>query len=65
MSYGHIFSFLKDSNIDVWDRYVGHQFVQRLGDGKLPRNKFINYLKQDYIFLIHFSRAWGLAVAKT
>jgi thiaminase/transcriptional activator TenA len=35
-----------------------------MGDGTLPRAAFLYYLKQDYVFLIHFSRAWALAVTK-
>lgn len=35
-----------------------------LGDGTLPHASFLHYLRQDYVFLIHFSRAWALAVAK-
>ena len=42
----------------------GHAFVRGLGDGTLPRAAFLHYLAQDYMFLIHFSRAWALAVTK-
>lgn len=48
-----------------WEDYVGHAFVQQLGDGTLPRKCFLHYLVQDYVFLIHFSRAWALAVVKS
>ena len=30
----------------------------------MPRKAFLGYLVQDYIFLIHFSRAWALGVVK-
>ena len=40
-------------------------FPTRLGDGTLPRPAFLHYLRQDYVFLIHFSRAWALAVVKS
>lgn len=33
-------------------------------DGSLPREAFLHYLRQDYVFLIHFSRAWALAIVK-
>jgi len=39
--------------------------VRALGDGSLPRAAFQRYLVQDYLFLIHFSRAYGLAIYKT
>ena len=48
-----------------WQAYTQHAFVNRLGDGSLPRASFLHYLRQDYVFLIHFSRAWALAAAKS
>ena len=48
-----------------WTRYTNHAFVQGLGDGTLPQASFHYYLIQDYIFLIHFTRAWALAVVKS
>ena len=42
-----------------------HDFVEGLKDGSLPRESFLHYLRQDYVFLVHFSRAWGLAIAKS
>lgn len=48
-----------------WTDYTEHAFVKGLGDGSLPRSAFIAYLIQDYIFLLHFSRAWALAVVKS
>lgn len=47
-----------------WDRYTRHGFVKGLRDGSLPRAAFLDYLRQDYLFLIHFSRAWALGVVK-
>lgn len=47
-----------------WPAYVDHAFVRGLGDGSLPEKAFLHYLVQDYIFLFHFSRAWGMAVLK-
>ena len=63
MKYGHTFAKWRDSS-PYWPDYTGHRFVQGLGDGTLPRQAFLHYLQQDYIFLIHFSRAWALAVTK-
>lgn len=48
-----------------WRDYIEHAFVRRLGDGSLPRAAFQRYLVQDYLFLIHFCRAYGLAIYKT
>jgi thiaminase/transcriptional activator TenA len=37
----------------------------RLARGDLPEAAFRRYLVQDYLFLLHFARAWGLAVYKS
>ncbi len=38
--------------------------MRRLGEGSLPEACFRHYLGQDYIFLIHFARAYALAAYK-
>ena len=47
-----------------WERYVAHPFVDGLRDGTLPDVAFRHYLGQDYLFLIHFARAYALAAYK-
>ncbi|MCL5776000.1 TenA family protein [Limibaculum sp. FT325] len=47
-----------------WAAYTRHAFVEGLRTGALPRAAFMHYLVQDYVFLVHFSRAWALAVVK-
>ncbi len=64
MSYGSIFPLWRASAGQTWANYTEHSFVEGLCDGSLPRAAFLHYLVQDYIFLIHFSRAWALAVTK-
>ena len=58
------FERLKAASADDWQAYVEHPFVAGLQDGSLPEAAFRHYLVQDYLFLIHFSRAWALAVYK-
>ncbi|WP_323028894.1 thiaminase II [Castellaniella defragrans] len=48
-----------------WEAYCRHEFVRRLAAGTLPAEAFRRYLRQDYLFLLHFARAWGLAVYKS
>lgn len=48
----------------AWNSYTNHAFVQSMGDGTLHRRAFLHYLRQDYVFLVHFSRAWSLAAVK-
>jgi len=49
----------------AWTDYVRHPFVLGLGDGSLPKPAFQHFLKQDYLFLIHFARAYALAAYKS
>lgn len=60
-----LFARLKAAAAPEWHAYTHHEFVAGLGDGTLPQAAFRHYLVQDYLFLIHFSRAWALAVYKS
>jgi thiaminase/transcriptional activator TenA len=63
--YGVTFARLRDAAGPVWRDYTHHAFVEGLRAGTLPRKAFLGYLVQDYVFLIHFARAWALGVTKT
>lgn len=56
---------LKEAAGRHWTDYVRHRFVMELGAGSLPESAFRYYLVQDYLFLLHFTRAHALAVAKS
>lgn len=60
-----LFDRLRADNLDVWKTYTHHAFVQGLQNGDLPKQAFQHYLKQDYVFLIHFARAYALTVYKS
>ena len=62
--YGRAFALWRDAAGAAWPAYTRHAFVEGLRDGSLPRGAFLHYLAQDYLFLIHFARAWALAAAK-
>jgi thiaminase (transcriptional activator TenA) len=49
----------------TWHSYTRHDFVLLLAAGDLSEAAFRHYLIQDYLFLLHFSRAWGLAIYKS
>jgi len=60
-----LFARLAAAAGDDWPAYTRHEFVLRLAAGELPEACFRHYLVQDYLFLLHFARAWGLAVYKS
>lgn len=59
-----LFARLRAACAEEWDAYMRHAFVAGLADGSLPETCFRHYLVQDYLFLIHFARAHGLAAYK-
>ncbi|RMZ71520.1 atp-dependent rna helicase dbp2 [Pyrenophora seminiperda CCB06] len=64
---GNFISYLLDREEvqKPWKEYTQHEFVQRMGDGTLPVEKFMYYLVQDYLFLVQFSRATALSAYKS
>lgn len=59
------FNDLKQDNQAPWRAYIEHAFVRQLGNGSLAPEAFRHYLKQDYLFLIQFGRAFALAAYKS
>lgn len=47
-----------------WQEYTQHSFVQQLAVGTLPQECFLHYLKQDFLFLKQYARAYALAIYK-
>lgn len=62
---GYQFSDLTAACKQDWRAYIEHDFVRQLGAGTLEDGAFRHYLKQDYLFLIHFGRAYALAAYKS
>tara|TARA_R110002049_G_scaffold188402_2_gene356818 strand:- start:29430 stop:30113 length:684 start_codon:yes stop_codon:yes gene_type:complete len=62
--YGRTFALWRGGAGQTWQDYTHHSFVEGLRDGTLPRRSFLKYLAQDYVFLVHFARAWALGVIK-
>jgi hydroxymethylpyrimidine/phosphomethylpyrimidine kinase len=39
----------------VWKDFTQHEFVEKMGDGTLPVNRFKFYMVQDYLYLVSFT----------
>jgi thiaminase/transcriptional activator TenA len=65
MTEGGLFPRLVAAAGAAWPAYTRHEFVLRVAAGDLPEAAFRRYLVQDYLFLLQFARAWGLAVYKS
>lgn len=48
----------------IWQKTLHHPFVRGIGDGTLDVEKFKFYIRQDYVFLVEYSRVLALATAK-
>ncbi|EPX71092.1 TENA/THI family protein [Schizosaccharomyces octosporus yFS286] len=59
---GHFLEYLLShpSVVPVWKEYNYHKFTNMLAKGNLPLRAFQEYLKQDYLYLLQFSRAYSL-----
>jgi thiaminase/transcriptional activator TenA len=49
---------------EIWDAQHRHPFVRGIGDGTLDLERFRFWIRQDYLFLIEYSRLLALAVAR-
>ena len=55
-----LFQRLIKENSKIWDAYLHHNFVKKLENGSLAMENFLFYLKQDYIYLIHYAQCYAL-----
>lgn len=49
----------------IWDGYLEHPFIVELGEGTLEKDKFKNYLIQDYLYLVEYSKVFALGIVKS
>lgn len=50
---------------DIWEANHNHPFVQELGQGTLEKETFIQYMKQDYVYLIDYAKLFAIASVKS
>ena len=61
---GTFYARLRADSGDAWRGYVEHPFVAQLGAGTLPPDEYAAWLAQDYLYLVHYARAYALMVYK-
>ncbi|OIP36418.1 MAG: thiaminase II [Deltaproteobacteria bacterium CG2_30_66_27] len=65
MSNATFYREMREKTDPLWEAIFHHPFVKGIGDGALSRDRFEFYLKQDFVYLIDFSRVFALACAKS
>ncbi len=64
MSGAAFYDDLRRGTESLWQAIFDHPFVKGIGEGSLSYDRYEFFLKQDYIYLIDFSRVFALASAK-
>ena len=54
---------IKENQI-TWKSLFTHPFVRELGEGSLPVEKYLFFMKEDYFYLKEYSRVLAIASAK-
>ncbi len=65
MASKNFYQQMRTQSNSIWNAIFQHPFVRGIGDGTLSRDRFEFYLRQDYVYLIDFSRVFALASAKS
>lgn len=52
------------NNLPIQEKKYEHPFVVGIGKGTLEKEKFIHYMKQDYVYLIEYSKLFAIGVQK-
>ncbi len=56
-------SQLLELTAPIRERILSHPFVRGIGSGSLPLGPFTYYIRQDYVYLLEYSRVLALGVA--
>lgn len=49
---------------ELWEKYLEHPFVKEIGEGTLEKEKFKNYLVQDYLYLKEYAKVFAMGLVK-
>ncbi len=55
---------LYEATRGIWDAQVQHPFVQGISNGTLDPEVFERWVRQDYLYLVEFSRVFAWAAAR-
>lgn len=48
----------------IWEKYLDHPFIKEIGEGTLDKDKFREYLVQDYLYLKEYAKVFCAGVVK-
>jgi thiaminase/transcriptional activator TenA len=47
---------LQDAARPIWEAILAHPYLRELGAGTLPHDRFLYFIRQDYLYLFEFAR---------
>ena len=47
---------LKAAAQPIWEAILAHPYLKELGAGTLPHDRFLYFIRQDYLYLFEFAR---------
>ena len=59
-----ITDYLFENVKPIWDAYLEHDFIMDMGNGNLCKDKFKDYLIQDYLYLKEYAKVYAMALVK-
>lgn len=57
--------YLFNESKKIWDEYLKHPFIVEMGKGILGKEKFRNYLVQDYLYLLDYAKVYAMGLIKS
>jgi thiaminase (transcriptional activator TenA) len=64
VSEGRFSDELRAATAAIWEAQHAHPFVVGIGEGTLDFDRFAHWIRQDYLFLIDYSRMLALGAAR-
>jgi thiaminase/transcriptional activator TenA len=55
---------LRQAAQPIWEAILAHPFLKELGAGTLPHDRFLYFVRQDYLYLFEFARVLCLGGGK-
>jgi thiaminase/transcriptional activator TenA len=55
---------LRAAAAPIWEAQHNHPFVRGIADGTLPKDRFVEWVKQDYVFLVEYCRLFAFAAGR-
>ena len=60
-----ISDYLFNESKDIWQSYLKHPFLVKMGENTLDKEKFRKYLIQDFLYLKEYAKVYAMGLIKS